>query len=72
MSEVTNKLNQHMPFDDFKAECNAVDCYTDKLEAEVKELRAWKIETQLILKIDDVLDKMSKLEQSNGQGERDE
>ena len=38
MKEITKKLNQNMPHDDFMAECNAIDIYTDILEKDSKEL----------------------------------
>ena len=48
MSDVTKKLNQHMPHDDFMAECNAIDIYVADLEKDSKKAYMLEIDLNLL------------------------
>ena len=66
MSEVTKKLNQHMPHDDFMAECNAIDIYVADLEKDSKKAYMLEIDFE---SIDGTLsmanNKINRLEEEN-------
>ena len=66
MSDVTKKLNQHMPHDDFMAECNAIDIYVEDLEKDSKKAYMLEIDFE---SIDGTLsmanNKINRLEEEN-------